>query len=74
MLDLGCCMGTDLRQFVLDGWCTAGDAVGLDSQPSFIDAGLRMFGDEVSNPILAPVSPSDMTPPLKPSLLPGGLK
>jgi len=69
VLDLGCCMGTDLRQFVLDGWCTAGDGVGLDSQQPFIDAGHDMFGDHVRElletrlHLSAPLSDGRPSPP-----------
>jgi hypothetical protein len=46
ILDLGCCMGTDLRQFVKDGLCVdIQHAFGFDSELAFMETGMKMFGD-----------------------------
>lgn len=41
VLDLGCCMGTDLRQMILDGLCDVQSAIGIDLEDSFIQEGAR---------------------------------
>ncbi|CAE8629396.1 unnamed protein product [Polarella glacialis] len=46
-LDLGCCMGTDLRQMLLDG--AQKELVhGVDFSPDFIRLGFELFGDEAT--------------------------
>ncbi|KAH8117790.1 hypothetical protein DFH11DRAFT_1570697 [Phellopilus nigrolimitatus] len=43
-LDLGCCMGTDVRKLVLDGY-PATRVAGCDLRRTFIDAGHALFAD-----------------------------
>lgn len=44
-LDLGCCMGTDVRKLVLDGY-PASNILGCDLRREFIDAGYKLFQDQ----------------------------
>lgn len=44
ILDIGACMGTDLRQMMVDG-ATKGMIFGLESEQSFVDLGFELFGD-----------------------------
>lgn len=49
VLDIGCCMGTDVRQFMVDGIVNfqRGDSVvGVDVNASFFKLGYQLFGDE----------------------------
>lgn len=47
ILDLGCCMGTDLRQMILDG--APRELIrGADYSSDFIKLGFRLFGDEAT--------------------------
>jgi len=45
LLDLGCCMGTDLRAFLVDGVVTPENARGLELEKSFVDIGYELFQD-----------------------------
>jgi len=50
ILDLGCCMGTDVRKLVLDGY-PASQVVGCDLRPEFISSGHKLYNDEATCPI-----------------------
>ncbi|KAH7890451.1 hypothetical protein F5I97DRAFT_1972805 [Phlebopus sp. FC_14] len=43
-LDIGCCMGTDLRHLVLSGF-PAGSVIGCDVREEFIELGYKLYGD-----------------------------
>ncbi|KAI0360631.1 hypothetical protein OH77DRAFT_1418615 [Trametes cingulata] len=43
-LDLGCCMGTDVRKLVYDGY-PASQVLGCDLRPEYIQLGYELFGD-----------------------------
>ncbi|KAH8116495.1 hypothetical protein DFH11DRAFT_1214818, partial [Phellopilus nigrolimitatus] len=43
-LDLGCCMGTDVRKLVLDGY-PAARVAGCDLRHTFVDAGHALFAN-----------------------------
>ncbi|OCH86003.1 hypothetical protein OBBRIDRAFT_738852 [Obba rivulosa] len=49
-LDLGCCMGTDARKLVYDGY-PATNILACDIRPEFIDLGFHLFGDGDACPI-----------------------
>ncbi|TCD66533.1 hypothetical protein EIP91_001254 [Steccherinum ochraceum] len=49
-LDLGCCMGTDVRKLVYDGY-TASNVVGVDLRQEFIDLGYDLYRDRDTSPI-----------------------
>ncbi|KAH9896915.1 hypothetical protein C8Q73DRAFT_433577 [Cubamyces lactineus] len=49
-LDLGCCMGTDLRKLVHDGY-PASRVLGCDLRPEFIQLGYELFDDADACPI-----------------------
>ncbi|KAI0330294.1 hypothetical protein GY45DRAFT_1370866 [Cubamyces sp. BRFM 1775] len=49
-LDLGCCMGTDVRKLVYDGY-PASRVLGCDLRPEFIQLGYELFGDVDQCPI-----------------------
>ncbi|KAI0635218.1 hypothetical protein C8Q77DRAFT_690272 [Trametes polyzona] len=49
-LDLGCCMGTDVRKLVLDGY-PAARVLGCDLRPEYIELGYELFGDADRCPI-----------------------
>ncbi|KAI0371999.1 hypothetical protein BV20DRAFT_992286 [Pilatotrama ljubarskyi] len=49
-LDLGCCMGTDLRKLVYDGY-PASQVLGCDLRPEYIQLGYELFGDADKCPI-----------------------
>ncbi|KAL7284160.1 hypothetical protein ACG7TL_001441 [Trametes sanguinea] len=49
-LDLGCCMGTDVRKLVYDGY-PAEHVFGCDLRPEFIELGYELFGDADRCPI-----------------------
>ncbi|KAH9933633.1 uncharacterized protein BXZ73DRAFT_46180 [Epithele typhae] len=44
LLDLGCCMGTDVRKLVLDGY-PATNVLGCDLRPEFIQLSHKFFSD-----------------------------
>lgn len=44
LLDLGCCLGQDLRRLVFDG-VPSDHLVGVDLHPEFIEQGWELFGD-----------------------------
>ncbi|CAL1710844.1 unnamed protein product [Somion occarium] len=50
LLDLGCCMGTDVRKLVYDGY-PANRVIGCDLRQDFIDQGYHLFGDKDTSPI-----------------------
>ncbi|EMD36197.1 hypothetical protein CERSUDRAFT_115148 [Gelatoporia subvermispora B] len=50
ILDLGCCMGTDARKLVYDGY-PAANIVACDLRQEFIDLGYQLFGDVDTCPI-----------------------
>ncbi|KAH3767298.1 hypothetical protein Pelo_827 [Pelomyxa schiedti] len=43
VLDIGCCMGTDLRQMFVDGVTIPENSVGIDCIPEYFDIGHKMF-------------------------------
>ncbi|KAI8970882.1 hypothetical protein BD414DRAFT_229957 [Trametes punicea] len=49
-LDLGCCMGTDVRKLVYDGY-PASRVLGCDLRPEYIQLGYELFGDADGSPI-----------------------
>ncbi|KAI0653882.1 hypothetical protein C8Q70DRAFT_551209 [Cubamyces menziesii] len=49
-LDLGCCMGSDVRKLVYDGY-PASQVLGCDLRPEFIQLGYELFGDTETCPI-----------------------
>lgn len=49
-LDLGCCMGTDVRKLAADGYPTT-RIVAADLRRTFIDLGFKLYGDAATNPI-----------------------
>lgn len=42
LLDIGCCMGVDLRKIIQDGWPIS-QTIGTDLQPAFWDLGHKLF-------------------------------
>jgi len=44
ILDIGCCMGTDIRQLILDG-ASAQNVMGVELEEEFIRVGYQLFGD-----------------------------
>ncbi|GJE92393.1 S-adenosyl-L-methionine-dependent methyltransferase [Phanerochaete sordida] len=44
-LDLGCCMGTDVRKLVADGY-PAARVLGCDLRQEFLDYGYKLYGDK----------------------------
>ncbi|KAF8313789.1 hypothetical protein DL93DRAFT_1118380 [Clavulina sp. PMI_390] len=50
LLDIGCCMGTDLRKAVFDGF-PAQQAVGCDLYTDFFDHGHKLWSDKDSSAI-----------------------
>jgi SAM-dependent methyltransferase len=44
-LDVGCCVGQDIRKLVLDG-CPSERITGLELEPGFIDLGYALFKDQ----------------------------
>ncbi|KZP08680.1 hypothetical protein FIBSPDRAFT_802773 [Athelia psychrophila] len=49
-LDIGCCMGTDLRKLVYDGYPVS-RVLGCDLRPEFITAGYDLYQDKASSKI-----------------------
>ncbi|KAI0646351.1 hypothetical protein C8Q79DRAFT_1000700 [Trametes meyenii] len=49
-LDLGCCMGTDVRKLVYDGY-PASRVLGCDLRPEYIQLGHELFDDATTCPI-----------------------
>jgi len=45
ILDIGCCMGTDIRQFLIDG-AQASNIVGIDISEEYINLGFELFEDK----------------------------
>ncbi|CCM03426.1 uncharacterized protein FIBRA_05557 [Fibroporia radiculosa] len=50
LLDLGCCMGTDVRKLVQDGY-PASHILGCDLRQDFIDLGFKLYSDGETCPI-----------------------
>ncbi|EIW55668.1 uncharacterized protein TRAVEDRAFT_50153 [Trametes versicolor FP-101664 SS1] len=50
LLDLGCCMGTDVRKLVRDGY-PASQVLGCDLRPEYIQLGHELFGDAFTCPV-----------------------
>ncbi|KAI0826567.1 hypothetical protein BC628DRAFT_1419076 [Trametes gibbosa] len=50
LLDLGCCMGTDVRKVVQDGY-PANQVLGCDIRPEYITLGHELFADAGRSPI-----------------------
>ncbi|OCH86002.1 hypothetical protein OBBRIDRAFT_821286 [Obba rivulosa] len=50
LLDLGCCMGTDVRKLVYDGY-PASNILACDTRQDFIDLGYKLFGDANTCPV-----------------------
>ncbi|VDC06431.1 unnamed protein product [Peniophora sp. CBMAI 1063] len=50
MLDIGCCMGTDVRKAAFDGY-PASQIVGCDLLPDFLALGHKLYGDADTCPI-----------------------
>jgi len=46
-IDLGCCMGTEIRQLLVDGFKQE-NILGVDIQKEFADIGLHLFNDDPS--------------------------
>ncbi|KAG8630059.1 hypothetical protein KVT40_001678 [Elsinoe batatas] len=42
LVDVGCCMGTDMRKLIQDGF-PAQNVTGIDCQPKFFDIGLELY-------------------------------
>jgi len=71
-LDLGCCMGTDVRKLVLDGY-PGNNVAGCDLRRTFIDAGYKLFGDKASSAITfltGDIFELPLQPAVSPSLVP----
>ncbi|PCH37045.1 hypothetical protein WOLCODRAFT_140696 [Wolfiporia cocos MD-104 SS10] len=49
-LDLGCCMGTDVRKLAQDGY-PASHVLGCDLRPEFIELGYKLYADRDSCPV-----------------------
>lgn len=49
-LDIGCCMGTDVRKLAYDGY-PASQILGCDLRREYIDAGYKLYRDADSCPI-----------------------
>ncbi|KAH9925732.1 uncharacterized protein B0H18DRAFT_876948 [Fomitopsis serialis] len=49
-LDLGCCMGTDVRKLVHDGY-PAASVLGCDLRQEYIDLGYKLYRDQESSSI-----------------------
>jgi len=47
LIDIGCCMGTEIRQLLVDG-IDSRNVLGIDIQPQFIDIGIKLFNDAPS--------------------------
>jgi len=47
ILELGCCMGTDIRKFLIEGYREQ-NVLGVDIQKEFINIGIQMFDDHPS--------------------------
>jgi hypothetical protein len=58
LLDLGCCLGQDIRQLLLDG-APGSKVYGADLLPEFIEAGYDLFGDRATFPADHFVVPAD---------------
>ncbi|KZV67600.1 hypothetical protein PENSPDRAFT_635454 [Peniophora sp. CONT] len=50
LLDIGCCMGTDVRKAAYDGY-PASQIVGCELQSEFIRLGKKLYADEENTPI-----------------------
>ncbi|KAI0268869.1 hypothetical protein BC834DRAFT_867632 [Gloeopeniophorella convolvens] len=50
LLDIGCCMGTDVRKLVNDGY-PASRVVGVDLRPEFLTLGHKLYSDADTCPI-----------------------
>ncbi|VDC07017.1 unnamed protein product [Peniophora sp. CBMAI 1063] len=50
LLDIGCCMGTDVRKAAYDGF-PASQIVGCELQSEFIRLGKKLYGDAENTPI-----------------------
>ncbi|KZV66200.1 hypothetical protein PENSPDRAFT_637324 [Peniophora sp. CONT] len=48
LLDVGCCLGTDIRKAVYDGWSTK-SVIATDIIPEFWELGRRLFCTQTSN-------------------------
>ncbi|KAL4247361.1 hypothetical protein ABKN59_009016 [Abortiporus biennis] len=53
LLDLGCCMGTDVRKLVSDGYI--GHVFGCDLRQEFIDLGYQLYNDSPSSEKSTPI-------------------
>jgi len=69
-LDLGCCMGTDVRKLVFDGY-PAANVIGCDLRQEFIDLGYELYNDRdtcairfVVDDIFKAGTPASSHPPL----------
>jgi len=51
LVDLGCCMGTDLRKLVLDGFPIE-NVCGIDIEERFFDVGQLLFNEEGNSPAI----------------------
>jgi len=47
IIDLGCCMGTEIRHLLVDGFKEE-NVLGIDIQNEFIEIGIQLFNDEPS--------------------------
>ncbi|KAI0295846.1 hypothetical protein B0F90DRAFT_1748903, partial [Multifurca ochricompacta] len=76
LLDVGCCIGTDVRKLVIDGY-PASQVLGIDLRPEFLTLGHKLYGDAescrihflaadifaLSKPLIAPRAPSSEATP-----------
>lgn len=58
-LDLGCCLGQDIRKLIFDG-AEASRLRGADLRPEFIDLGYDLFGDRDRFPSSRFITPADV--------------
>lgn len=45
VLDIGCCMGTDVRMLLLDEFTTLDNIIGVDVAGEFLELGFKLYGD-----------------------------
>lgn len=58
-LDLGCCLGQDIRKLIFDG-ADPSRLRGADLRPEFIEIGYSLFGDKESFPPSRFIAPADI--------------
>ena len=65
-LDVGCCLGQDLRKLVSDGAPSSEAMYGIDVEPAFFDLGYELFRDREK--MHATFLSTDLTRPVVPSI------